>query len=238
MSRQSSSALTLIMYTRPLVALMFFSLTYGAAQAQSSAPAPAPIKAASGSATNPLQAVKPLTQKKWSELPAAEQSVLAPLKSDWTSIDPVRQAKWLEIARNYPKLTPTQQQTLQTRMKEWASMSPTERNKARLNYAEAQKSTQTLTPEEKRAKWEAYQALSAEEKQKLAKTIQPLPNSASLATKPTQQKKLTAVPSPPANAASSPKTTSTPRRIDVEPSRVNRQTLLPQLASPSTPASR
>lgn len=236
MSLQGSSPFAFNTYTRPLVALMFCGLAFGIAYAQS--PVPAPSKTASSSATNPLQAVKPLTQKKWSDLTPAEQGVLSPLKSDWASIGPVRQAKWLEIARNYPKLNPTQQQALQTRMKEWASMSPAERNKARLNFAEAQKSTQALTPEEKRAKWEAYQALSPEEKQKLAKTKQPLPNSASLATQPSQQKKLTAVPASPANAASGAKTNSTPRRIDVEPSKVNRQTLLPQSTSPSTPASR
>lgn len=223
--------------TRPLVALVFFGLVQSISNAQAPAASPATKPASGAVASNPLKVVKPLTQKKWSELSPAEQGILAPLQSDWPNIGPQRQAKWIEIARNYPNLSPAQQQTLQTRMKEWANLSPAERTSARLNFAEAQKTTQALTPEEKRAKWEAYQALSPEEKQKLAQSKPPLPNSAALAAKPAQQRKLAAVPAPAASAASGAKL-SAPKRIDVSPARVNRQTLLPQSASPSTPASR
>ena len=48
-------------------------------------------------------------------------------------------------------------------MTEWVALSPNQRSEARLNFAEARK----LPPEEKKAKWQAYQALSAEERQKL-----------------------------------------------------------------------
>ena len=49
-------------------------------------------------------------------------------------------------------------------MREWAALSPQKRAAARLNFAGVQK----LPQEDKKAKWEAYQALSSADKKKLA----------------------------------------------------------------------
>ena len=57
-----------------------------------------------------------------------------------------------------------EQDKLHSRMTEWAALSPQQRTQARLNFAE----TKQLSPDDKKAKWEAYQALPPEEKRKLA----------------------------------------------------------------------
>ena len=52
------------------------------------------------------------------------------------------------------------QARLHSRMAEWAALSPQQRTLARMNFAESQK----VETDDKRAKWEAYQALPPEEK--------------------------------------------------------------------------
>ena len=83
--------------------------------------------------------------------------------------------KWLEISKNYSALTPQGQATLNSRMNEWVALSPQQRAQARLNFGKTKELSRQLTPEEKKAKWEAYQALSPEEKQKLAAIASPKP---------------------------------------------------------------
>jgi uncharacterized membrane protein len=220
--------------TKTLALVVFFACSLAFAQTPTTTSSPAPTV----NTPDKRLTVAPLTQKKWAELSASQKANLKPLESDWHNIGPKRQAKWLEIAAQYPKLSASQQEAMQNRMKEWAQMTPAQRADARLNFAQAQQATKSLTPEEKRARWEAYQALSPEEKQKLAQSKPPLPNSASLASKPVPARKLAAVPASPASSAAGSQPSHT-KRIDVRPSVVNRQTLLPQSAPPaSAPAQR
>lgn len=102
--------------------------------------------------------------------------------------------KWLEISRNYAALTPQAQATLNSRMNEWVALSPQQRAQARLNFGKTLELSRQLTSEEKKAKWEAYQALSPEEKQKLAATASPRPSGAATAVKPVAPQKLANVP--------------------------------------------
>jgi lipopolysaccharide biosynthesis glycosyltransferase len=164
----------------------------------------------------------------WDSLSAEEKVALKPLELQWNQLNPVSQKKWLEISHNYDKMPQPQQQALHERMGAWAKMAPSERAKARLNFAETQKATQTLTPEERRAKWEAYQALSPEEKQRLAK-VQASTKTTAPAIQPVPPQKLTALPnSVTSNAAHHSKATTTVPRIAVGPHQVQRNTLLPQ----------
>ena len=59
--------------------------------------------------------------------------------------------------------------TLHSRMSDWVSLSPQQRNLARLNFNKLQ----SLPKEDKKAKWEAYQALSQEEKRLLSAASMP-----------------------------------------------------------------
>jgi len=93
---------------------------------------------------------------------------------------------------------------------EWAALSPQQRTQARLNFAEAQ----ALPDDDKRAKWEAYQALSPEEKKKLAAGAgKPVPPTAA-AVRP--QKPATVAKAKKADAAS-PKIAVAPDKIDHNP---------------------
>ncbi|HYC49377.1 MAG TPA: DUF3106 domain-containing protein [Burkholderiales bacterium] len=91
----------------------------------------------------------------WAELTPAQQQVLAPLQTDWEQLDTTRRKKWVAIANRYPTMKPAQQQRLQKRMQEWASLTPEERRAARERYQTLRK----LPPEQRkevREKWREY----------------------------------------------------------------------------------
>jgi hypothetical protein len=106
---------------------------------------------------------------RWQELSAAQRVALKPLERDWSTIDGQRKQKWLEIAARYPSMPPEEQQRLSARMAEWVKLSPAERGQARMNYQEARQ----LTKEERQARWQAYQALTPEQRNKLAARAAP-----------------------------------------------------------------
>jgi len=173
-----------------LGAVATVSVTIPGAWAQSvpsSAAPPAPKAAvAASSPTQRAGSPQPLPTKAWGELSAAEQKALKPLAANWNSIDEAQKRKWIAISKNFNTLSPTEQATLHSRMSEWVALSPKQRSQARLNFAETTK----LPPDEKRAKWEAYQALSPEEKNKLAASATPRPTGAATAVKPVPPQKL------------------------------------------------
>ena len=119
-----------------------------------------------------------------------QQQALKPLQSNWGSLSEGQKRKWLALSQNYPKMAPAEQTTLHSRMTEWAGLSAKQRNEARLNFAEVKQHS----PDEKKAKWEAYQALSPEEKQKLAAGAKAKPQGAAPAVKPVPAQKMAAVP--------------------------------------------
>ncbi|NML45549.1 DUF3106 domain-containing protein [Ramlibacter sp. G-1-2-2] len=151
----------------------------------------------------------------WNELTADQKKALEPLASSWSRLGTAHKRKWLAVSSNFPTMPPAEQARLHSRMAEWAALSPQQRTLARLNFAE----TQALPVDDKRAKWEAYQNLSPEEKKKLAAGAgKPVPPTAA-AVHPAPQK-LTAVPPPRKNDAQAP-------RIAVAPGKIDHNTLLP-----------
>jgi hypothetical protein len=165
-------------------------------------------------------------QPTWVELTPAQQGALSPLSGTWRSLGEAHKRKWIALSENFFIMPPAEQALLHSRMTEWAALSPQQRTLARLNYAEAQKVAST----DKRAKWEAYQALSPEEKRKLAAgaaAAKPAPPPTAVAVKPVPQQKLAKIPKQkkPDNAA----------RIAVIPGQVDNNTLLPQPLAPLQP---
>lgn len=118
--------------------------------------------AGNGAAADPAAAA-------WASLTPAQQQALAPLQQDWPNIDAQRRSKWLEVAARFPGMPPDERQRLMQRMIEWARLSPAERAQARLQFQQAQ----SISPEERQARWEAYQALPPEERSKLAQRNKP-----------------------------------------------------------------
>lgn len=132
----------------------------------------------------------------WTELSATQRDILTPLAPTWASLSQSHKSKWLQMAKSYPSLSVEEQTKMQGRMKEWVALSPQQRAQARLNFAKTKELSKELTPEEKQAKWQAYQSLSDEEKRKLAAKAPVKPVGAAPAAKPVARQKLATVPSP------------------------------------------
>lgn len=136
-----------------------------------------------------VAAVAATSKPAWKSLSPEQQKALQPLAPHWDQLSAERKLKWLLIAKNYDKLPPQEQAKLHRGMSKWVSLSRQERAQARQNFEEIK----GLTAEQKAAQWEAYQALSPEEKRKLASQTQH--KSAGVATgKPVTPSKLTQVP--------------------------------------------
>lgn len=177
----------------------------------------------------PAQPTQQNTSQKpqWQDLTGAQQQALAPLAELWPSMTQPHKRKWLAVSQNFGQLSTDEKSVVQGRMREWAALSPQQRTLARLNFADVKQ----LPQDEKRSKWEAYQALSPEAKQKLA-TQQPAATlGAAPAVKPVSSTKLATQPIP--NAGSKPLP-----RIDSQQAAPT--TLLPPLpntaSAPTNPA--
>ena len=196
--------------------------TWAQGPAASPATPGTPLKAEAASPSTPV----PQTRPHWSDLSPSEQQALAPLKPQWQTISAAQKRKWLAMSKNFANLPPDEQNKLHARVKEWVQLSPQQRAQARLNFGEsAQHSV-----DHKRAKWEAYQSLSAEEKSKLAATSPTPPVGAATAVKKVASHKLAASPAVKAPNLTGPK-------IDID--MLDPATLLPQpaqaAAAPSAP---
>jgi hypothetical protein len=101
---------------------------------------------------------------RWNDLTAGQRKVLAPLATDWNSIDSRGKERWLGVAARFPKMPAEEQQRANQRMVEWSHMTPTQRTQARLNFQD----TRDVSKEERDARWKAYQALPDEKKRELA----------------------------------------------------------------------
>ena len=163
----------------------------------------------------------------WGALSDVQKLALAPLSGTWSSLSDGQRRKWIAIAQSFPNLTPADQQKLHSRMVEWAALTPKDRALARLNFAQ----TKAVAKPDRAANWEAYQALTDEEKKNLAASVAVKPTGAALAPKPVSKDKLTPVPvtrhtPEEQKAAAAPKTP------------LNRNTLLPQAPSNTSDAPR
>ena len=141
-------------------------------------------------ATSP-SSTPPSTDLLWSNLSAEKQQSLLPLQNIWPLLSEKHQRKWLALAQNFPKMSPEEKNKLHSRMVDWAALNPKERELARLNFAETKK----MSPEERAANWEAYQALSPDERKELAdKALSKKAKSGAPSIKTTNNQKLTAIP--------------------------------------------
>jgi Protein of unknown function (DUF3106) len=162
---------------------------------------------------------KPVISKPvWAELTVQQQIALRPLAPGWDTISEAQKRKWLEISKGYPSLTPEGQTIMHSRMTEWVSLSAQQRAQARLNFAKTKELSKELTPEEQQAKWQTYQALSAEEKQKLAAKASPKPAGAATAVKPVAPQKLTIITraQPPIDTPAAPKPAPVPAAAAIQ----------------------
>ena len=137
----------------------------------------------------------------WSELTNAQHASLKPLATRWDSLSEAHKRRWLALSKNYASLSTAEQHTLHGRMTEWAALTGRERVQARLNFAEVNQ----LAPDERTAKWETYQALSDEDKRKLADNASVRPRGAAVPVRPVAAQKLVQVPPPPRKGEHGPR---------------------------------
>jgi hypothetical protein len=209
-------------------------LVAGWAAAQTPAPAPstappavrAAVPAASSHAASASRGVKSAaapraaTHPLWRELVPSQQQALSPLAAHWDTLNEAQKRKWIALSANFPKMSGEEQGKLHSRMSEWVLLSPQQRTMARLNYGETRK----LSSDDKKAKWEQYQALSPEEKKALAaKSVAPKPPTTAAAIRPVPREKLASMPQRPR-----PSLETKAPRIAAAPNQVDHNTLLPQ----------
>lgn len=187
----------------------------GAQTPASEMPVPAPIHSASAPQTPAAPA-----SKAWQQLTPRQKQALAPLGAQWGALTAQQQNKWLAISQNFAQLSVADQITMHARMADWVALSPRQRNLARLNF----NTLQNVPKEDKKAKWEAYQALSAEEKRVLSAGSAIPPKSAAPTAKPLPpyRQVTTPVRPPSGNNASPPPT-------------IDRKTLLPRPPTSTAP---
>lgn len=181
----------------------------------------------------------------WSALTTAQKEALYPLASRWSLLSEAQKLHWLKLAAGFHSLAPHEQEKMLARLTDWANLSAQQRSQARLNYA----ATSALAPDSKRAKWEAYQALSQEEKQRLAAKAVRRPAGAATAVRPSPAKlaRVPAATSAPAAVANPPKiprptelhvpqALPVPPPVVVETMSVATPTAQPRALPPLTPA--
>jgi len=125
------------------------------------------VAPSSAVATNPLWTVVSNRNEdgiRWQALTPAQREVLAPLEKEWSGIDARRKQKWIVLAARFKTLGPAEQGRITERMSEWARMSPTERGQARIRFEEVRQ----VPAEDRNARWQAYQALPADARARLA----------------------------------------------------------------------
>lgn len=143
----------------------------------------------------------------WSGLTPKQQALLAPLERDWPGISDTQRSKWLSATPTLATMSGEEIKRVHDRMRDWAQLSTTDRLNARIGFQVARQ----LTPEQRQARWEAYQALPAAERQALAdkglarREAQALPRTAPKATE--AKPKSNIVPAAPKLQPSVPVTT-------------------------------
>ena len=136
--------------------------------------------------TPPAAAPKVQSSGNWKQLKSHEKQALAPLASQWGELTDTQRSKWLAIVQHFDKLSPAEQQLIQARMKEWVALNPVQRNQARLNF----NTVQSVSKDEKKSRWDAYQALSEEEKRKLSAGVLTTSKTAAPTSKPSSSERL------------------------------------------------
>ena len=177
---------------------------------------PSSLATSSPSGARDARAANPLSEPSgpgWAELSTAQKLALYPLAERWATMSEVQKRRWLALAQTFASLPKDEQDKLHSRMTDWASLSAQQRSQARLNYAV----TKRLAPDDKRAQWEAYQALSEEEKKLLAARAAPRPSGAATALRPVSPKKLARVPAATAAQGTTPNLPKIPPVADTHP---------------------
>lgn len=117
-----------------------------------------------GTAAQQVTASSSSGQTPWAALTSQQKRDLHPLQKEWVGLTADRQQKWLEVAARMPFMSNDERGRVRERMREWARMSPSQRGQARLQFQEVRQ----WPSEDRQARWEAYLALTDDERTALA----------------------------------------------------------------------
>jgi hypothetical protein len=185
-----------------------------------------PQKTAAATMTSAVVEPRPIAAgPRWVDLSLNQQEALMPLYASWSSLSTRHKRKWIAVAENYFTLSSAEQSKLHSRMAEWATLSPAERDLARFNFV----ATKKIGSTDRASTWEAYKALSPEERQRLAAVGPVKPAGKATAIKPAQAGKLTEVPV-------TRHTPASVRELVFSKHAIDRNTLLPLPIKPATEA--
>lgn len=115
-------------------------------------------------ASSPAPVARAEAGVRWRELSPQQRESLAPLEREWAAIDASRKQKWITLAGRFPSLGGEERARITARMSDWARLTPVERGQARMLFEEVRQ----LPAPDRNARWEAYQALPADTKQRFA----------------------------------------------------------------------
>ena len=139
----------------------------------------APTATAQDKATaRPPALVAPESGVQWRDLKPAQRASLMPLERQWGGIGQNQKQKWLEIANRFPSMPADEQARIQARMADWAKLTPQERGQTRILFQEAKQ----VAPQDRKAQWDAYQALPQEQRRQLAARASPAASAGSADT--------------------------------------------------------
>ena len=123
---------------------------------------PAPTCAAEPT-TAPRASLLPLARPLWSELAPAQQQILSELEPQWNGMPAARKRTWLTLAERIPRMEGAERERAEARIREWARLTPEQRNLARNNYRLAK----TLPKDTRAATWEQYRQMTPEQREVL-----------------------------------------------------------------------
>lgn len=166
----------------------------------------------------------------WRDLTAEQQQTLGPLSACWDGLPELQKRKWLVISRNQGKLSPEERAVQHSRMTEWAGLSRQQREQARFNFDEVKQ----VPAAERKAKWEAYQALSDDEKRRLADSAAKRPQGAAGTIRPVPAQKLAPVPASRVTGRPGPRIELAPTASAITPAPA---TVAPSSMTPASTAS-
>lgn len=74
----------------------------------------------------------------WAELSIPERTALTPIAYDWDHLPAQQRLKLLKVAKEFARLSPTQQQIFYSRLQPWTRMTQAQRDAARDNFKKLQ----------------------------------------------------------------------------------------------------
>lgn len=101
----------------------------------------------------------PIARPLWSDLSAAQRGMLAELEPQWNGMPVAERRTWIRLADRIPAMSGADRDRALARIREWARLTPEQRNLARNNFRLAN----TLPRDARAAGWEQYRQMTSEQ---------------------------------------------------------------------------